>query len=161
MSIKVSTDVGFHPSLFFIQHKSKFSIIQADSRLCKLKIPGTCGYHVRQDAPSGLLDTSTLVFYDSHLSYNTLHSLPQYPYSAFPREHVHTHTHSCSYIHSCHMCTWRRQWQLTPVLLPRESHGQRSLVGCCPWGCTESDMTEATQQQQANDHSRKESSIPP
>ena len=25
-----------------------------------------------------------------------------------------------------------------------ESHGQRSLVGYSPWGCKESDMTEAT-----------------
>ena len=32
----------------------------------------------------------------------------------------------------------------TPVFLPGESHGQRSLVGC-PWGRSESDMTEATQ----------------
>ena len=31
--------------------------------------------------------------------------------------------------------------QPTLVLLPRESHGQRSLVGCSPWGCTESDTT--------------------
>ena len=38
----------------------------------------------------------------------------------------------------------RRQWQPTPVLLPRESHGQRSLVGCSPWGRTESDTTEVT-----------------
>ena len=30
---------------------------------------------------------------------------------------------------------WRRQWQPTPVLLPGKSHGQRSLVGCSPWGC--------------------------
>ena len=30
----------------------------------------------------------------------------------------------------------------TPVLLPGKSHGQRSLVGCSPWGCEESDMTE-------------------
>ena len=29
---------------------------------------------------------------------------------------------------------WRRQWHPTPVLLPRKSHGQRSLVGCSPWG---------------------------
>ena len=29
---------------------------------------------------------------------------------------------------------WRRKWQLTPVFLPRESHGQRSLVGYSPWG---------------------------
>ena len=36
----------------------------------------------------------------------------------------------------------RRQWQLTPVLLPGKSHGRRSLVGCSPWGCEESDTTE-------------------
>ena len=28
---------------------------------------------------------------------------------------------------------WRRQWHLTPVLLPGKSHGWRSLVGCSPW----------------------------
>ena len=39
----------------------------------------------------------------------------------------------------------RRKWQPTPVFLPRESCGQRSLVGCYPQGHTESDMTEATQ----------------
>ena len=37
---------------------------------------------------------------------------------------------------------WRRQWQPTPVLLLGKSHGQRSLVGCSPWGREESDMTE-------------------
>ena len=39
---------------------------------------------------------------------------------------------------------WRRTWQPTPVFLPGESHGQRSLVGYSPWGCKESDMAEAT-----------------
>ena len=39
---------------------------------------------------------------------------------------------------------WRRKWQPTLVFLPGESHGQRSLVGYSPWGCKESDMTEAT-----------------
>ena len=37
---------------------------------------------------------------------------------------------------------WRRQWQPTPEFLPGESHGQRSLVGCSPWGCRESDTTD-------------------
>ena len=37
---------------------------------------------------------------------------------------------------------WRRKWQPTPVLLPGEFHGQRSLMGCSPWGCKDSDMTE-------------------
>ena len=36
----------------------------------------------------------------------------------------------------------RSQWQPTPVLLPGKSHGQRSLVGCSPWGHQESDTTE-------------------
>ena len=36
----------------------------------------------------------------------------------------------------------RRQWHPTPVLLPGKSHGQRSLVGCSPWGHKESDLTE-------------------
>ena len=39
---------------------------------------------------------------------------------------------------------WRRKWQPTPVFLPGESQGQRSLMGCCLWGRTESDTTEAT-----------------
>ena len=39
---------------------------------------------------------------------------------------------------------WRRKWQPTPVFLPGESKGQRSLVGCHLWGHTGSDMTEAT-----------------
>ena len=38
---------------------------------------------------------------------------------------------------------WRRKWQPTPVLLPGESQGWRSLVGCHLWGRTESDMTLA------------------
>ena len=36
----------------------------------------------------------------------------------------------------------RRQWHPTPVVLPGKSHGWRSLVGCSPWGCKESDTTE-------------------
>ena len=34
--------------------------------------------------------------------------------------------------------------QPTPVFLPGESQGRGSLVGCCLWGRTESDMTETT-----------------
>ena len=35
-------------------------------------------------------------------------------------------------LHAC--MHWRRKWQPTPGFLPGESCGQRSLVGCCPWG---------------------------
>jgi len=37
---------------------------------------------------------------------------------------------------------WRREWQPTPVFLPGESHGWRSLAGYSPWGRKESDTTE-------------------
>ena len=41
---------------------------------------------------------------------------------------------------------WRRERLPTPVFLPGESHGQRNMVGNSPWGCKESDKTEATKQ---------------
>ena len=41
---------------------------------------------------------------------------------------------------------WRREWQPTPVLLPGESHGQRSLPGYSPLGRKESDMAEQLSQ---------------
>ena len=37
---------------------------------------------------------------------------------------------------------WSRKWQPTPVFLPGESLGQKSLVGCSPWCCKELDTTE-------------------
>ena len=42
--------------------------------------------------------------------------------------------------------------QPTPVFLPGESHRQRSLAGCSPWGHKESNMTEATWQTRMLDH---------
>ena len=39
---------------------------------------------------------------------------------------------------------WKRKWQPTPVFLPGESQGQRSLVGCLLRGRTEADRTEVT-----------------
>ena len=42
----------------------------------------------------------------------------------------------------CRIKIRRRRWHPTPVLLPGKSHGQRSLVGCSPWGREEWDTTE-------------------
>ena len=53
-------------------------------------------------------------------------------YSCFPLDIYFTHG-------SVHI--WRRQWPPTPVLLPGKSHGQRTLVGCSPWGRKELDTT--------------------
>ena len=41
--------------------------------------------------------------------------------------------------------SWRREWQPTPVFLPGESHGWRSLVGYSPRSCKEWDVTDTTQ----------------
>ena len=41
-------------------------------------------------------------------------------------------------------CNWRSKWQPTPVLLPGESQGRGSLVGCHLWGPTELEVTEVT-----------------
>ena len=37
---------------------------------------------------------------------------------------------------------WRREWEPTPVFLPGESHGERSLAGYGPWSRKEADTTE-------------------
>ena len=37
---------------------------------------------------------------------------------------------------------WKREWQPTPVYMPGEVQGQKSLVSYNPWGCKESDVTE-------------------
>ena len=37
---------------------------------------------------------------------------------------------------------WRRQWLPTPVFLPGESQGRRSMTGDSPWGYKELDMAE-------------------
>ena len=57
-------------------------------------------------------------------------SLLSEPPGKLPYVCVYTHTYG------------QMKWQPTPVLLPGESHGHRSLVGYSPWGHKESDMTE-------------------
>ena len=44
----------------------------------------------------------------------------------------------CIFVCICH------ESEPTPVFLPGESQGRRSLVGCCLWGRTELDTTEVT-----------------
>ena len=41
---------------------------------------------------------------------------------------------------------WRRKWLPSPVFLPGEFHGQRSLVGYSPWNCKELDVTDRVTQ---------------
>ena len=50
---------------------------------------------------------------------------------------------------------WRRKWQPTPVFLPGEPHGQRSLEGYSPWGHKESDTIEHLSTQHTKHKSKK------
>ena len=50
---------------------------------------------------------------------------------------------------------WRKEWLPTPVFLPGEFHGQRSLVGYSPWGRKASDMTERLKHTPENTDNRK------
>ena len=58
------------------------------------------------------------------------------------RQHLLTNRAEGHYLLSTSLRYRRRQWHPTPVLLPGKSHGLRSLVGCSPWGCQESDTTK-------------------
>ena len=54
------------------------------------------------------------------------------------RATVHGSSKSWTQLSDFTFTHWRRKWQPTPVLLPGESQGRGSLVGCRLWGHTES-----------------------
>ena len=60
------------------------------------------------------------------------------------KKHFTYHIRRCKFNPWIGKIPWRRAWQLTPVFLPGESHGQRTLEGCSPWDHKELDTTEAT-----------------
>ena len=52
----------------------------------------------------------------------------------------------CVCVCMCVSKLWRRKWQPTPVFLPGEPHGHKSLVCYSAWGYKELDTTLATEQ---------------
>ena len=58
------------------------------------------------------------------------------------RVHYHDYVFCDEFVGSNIFISWRKKWQPTPLFLPGEPHGQRSLVGYSPWGHKESDTTE-------------------
>ena len=83
-------------------------------------------------------------FYHTESLIVTVTEFPQLDSSFFKvRRLLHVFTQNFTYYNNASIAdAWRRQWHPTSVLLPGKSHGQRSLVGCSPWGREESDMTE-------------------
>ena len=69
---------------------------------------------------------------------------PGYEGDKSPNWKAGWHSLSSQQLITAHPNFQRRQWQPTPVFLPGKSQGQGSLAGCCLWGRTESDTTEAT-----------------
>ena len=68
-------------------------------------------------------------------------SLPSEPPEK-PKSYFEAFSLGTTEFDSPHCISWSRKWQPTPVFLPGESHGQRSLSGYSPWGHKESDTTE-------------------
>ena len=72
--------------------------------------------------------------YDPHLSLDSA--------SCILIDELVSMLHPRIYLHISIKEHFFKQWQPTPVLLPGKSHGQRSLVGCSPWGRQELGTTE-------------------
>ena len=85
-----------------------------------------------------LMGNSTYKSQSGHLRYLFLLSGARFLVTSFDR----TKKKKSMNLKINYIIRWRRQWQPTPVFLPGKSHGRRSLVGCSPWGRTESDTTE-------------------
>ena len=69
---------------------------------------------------------------------------PGFPDGSSGKEHTCRKHKRCGFDPWVRKIPWRRSRQPTPVFVPGESHGQRSLAGSSPWGRKESDKTEAT-----------------
>ena len=80
----------------------------------------------------------------NQLSCTEADSLPSEPPGKCPKLKTSKSKISEAKLRKSRLSVQRRQWHPTPVFLPGESHGRRSLVGCSPWGGTESDVTEVT-----------------
>ena len=116
---------------------------------------GTPGFHVPSPIPRGCSNSCPWsqwchpTISSSVVPFSCLQSFPasgSFPMSQFFASCVKVHLFLC-WISALPLGFWtrcygrRRKWHPTPVLLPGKSHGRRSLVGCNPWGCKESDTT--------------------
>ena len=74
-----------------------------------------------------------------HWQADSLPLAPPYIYVGFPggsrRERICLQCRKPEFNPWVGKIPWGRAWQPTPVFLPGECHGQRSLAGYSPWGC--------------------------
>ena len=90
---------------------------------------------------SGVLQSQSV----THMHISTLSSIlfPYTPLQGFEQDFLrYTAGPYQSSISSIVLCIREEAMAPTPVLLPGKSQGRRSLLGCNPWGHTESGTTE-------------------
>ena len=75
-------------------------------------------------------------------------------WQAAAHEVAKSRTRLSDFTFTFHLHALEKERQPTPLFLPGESQGRGSLVGCCLWGRTELDTTEATQQKQQQQGNR-------
>ena len=94
------------------------------------------------DQPKGLTRVFSKTTVQKHKFFGTQLSLSFPGGSGEPVKHLPTMREILCQDPCVRKIHWRRKWQLTPVLLPRKSHGWRSLVGYSLQGHIESNTTE-------------------
>ena len=87
---------------------------------------------------------NSFLFHSDHIGNNSNNIIHKDVWKCFSFIPISLQLPKASFMDLSNVTIRRRKWQPTPVFLPKESCGQGSLVGCCPWGRTESDMTVAT-----------------
>ena len=87
---------------------------------------------------------NSFLFHSDHIGNNSNNIIHKDVWKCFSFIPISLQLPKASFMDLSNVTIRRRKWQPTPVFLPKESCGQGSLVGCCPWGRTESDTTEAT-----------------
>ena len=85
------------------------------------------------------IDQHSIIVY---VVFNTRQRRFQLSLKIWSKLHIKQNEYICYLFLVNYNCLGDRQWHPTPVFLPGKSHGERSLVGCSPWGRSGSDTTE-------------------
>ena len=119
--------------------------------LCsKITADGDCGHEIKRCLLLGRKAMAKLASILKSKDITLLTKVHEVKVKGFPDGPSKEHAFQCRKYKRCGFdpwvgrFPWRKAWQPTPVFLPGESCGQRSVVGYSPQGCKELDTTEGT-----------------
>ena len=127
-------------------HKSEREVAQSCPTLCDPMGCSPPGSSVHGSFQTRVLEGGASAFSFLlrgliNISHTLIYLMVFYTYLANPQVHsgkesaCHCRRHErCGFNPCVEKIPWRRKWQPSPVFLPGESHGQRTLVGYGPWG---------------------------